>query len=109
MEVLRSLDVPRNVAALITYLANVNEATSRQIEMGAGLRQPEVSTGLRTLHINDWVAERDVKTEGKGRPIKVYKLCIPLDKIIDHYEGKKRSESAQVLQAIQKLKEMTAV
>lgn len=107
MEVLRSLDVPRNVAALITYLANVEETTSRQIEMGTGLRQPEVSIGMRTLHENKWVIEREVKPEGKGRPMKVYKLCIPLDKIIDHYDGKKRSESAQALQAIQKLKEMT--
>ena len=31
---LRSMNVPRNVASLITYLSNVDEATSREIEMG---------------------------------------------------------------------------
>ena len=107
VEALRSLDVPRNVAALITYLANVSEATSREIEMGTGLRQPEVSIAMRTMRENDWVTERDAKTEGKGRPMKIYKLGIPLEKIIEYYEGEKNSESARAMEAIQRLREMT--
>ncbi len=107
MEVLRSLNVSRSVAKLITYLANVEEATSREIEIGAGLKQPEVSIGMRTLHENKWVIEREIKCEGKGRPIKVYKLGVPIDKILDHYEGEKRSESIRVMEIIQKLKNMT--
>ena len=31
VEVLRELSIPRNVASMITYLANVEEATSREI------------------------------------------------------------------------------
>jgi len=49
VEALRSLNVPRNVATMITYLANTSEATSREIEMGTDLRQPEVSIAMRTL------------------------------------------------------------
>ena len=49
IEALRSLDVPRNVAMLITFLANVSEASSREIEMATGMRQPEVSIAMRTL------------------------------------------------------------
>jgi predicted transcriptional regulator len=108
IEALRDLNVSRNVAALITILANVDEATSREIERGTGLRQPEVSIGMHTLHENKWVTEREVKAEGKGRPMKVYKLGMPLDKIIEYYESKKKSESAQAMEAIQKLREMTA-
>jgi predicted transcriptional regulator len=48
VDALRSLNVPRNVAALITYLANTSEATSREIEMGTNLRQPEVT--LECVH-----------------------------------------------------------
>jgi predicted transcriptional regulator len=107
IEALRSLDVARGVAALITYLASVDEATSREIEMGTDLRQPEVSIGMRTLHENNWVSERDVKKEGKGRPMKVYKLRVPIDEIIEYFEDKKKSESAQAMEAIQKLREMT--
>jgi predicted transcriptional regulator len=107
IEALRGLNVSRNVAALITILANVDEATSREIERGTGLRQPEVSIGMHTLHENNWVTEREVKAEGKGRPMKVYKLGIPLDKIIEYYEGEKRIESARTMETIQRLKEMT--
>ncbi len=39
VETLRSLGVPRNVATLITFLANVDEASSREIEMGSDLTQ----------------------------------------------------------------------
>ena len=108
VDALRSLNVPRNVAALITYLANTNEATSREIEMGTNLRQPEVSIGMRTLRQNNWVEEHDVKLDGKGRPMKIYKLGVPIEKIIKHYEEEKNSEAAKTMQAIQRLKEITA-
>ena len=106
MQVLRSLDVSRGVATLITYLANVEEATSRDIEMGAGLRQPEVSIGMRTLYENKWVGEHYGEGYGKGRPRKIYKLSTPLEKIIEYYESKKKRESAQALEALQKLKDL---
>jgi predicted transcriptional regulator len=38
-----------------------------------------------------WIAERDMKREGKGRPMKMYKLTMPIDEIIGHYEEIKRS------------------
>ena len=108
IDALRSLNVPRNVAALITYLANTNEATSREIEMGTTLRQPEVSIAMRTMRQNNWVDERDVKAEGKGRPMKVYKLSIPIQEIIRHYEDEKNNEAAKTMQAIQRLKELSS-
>jgi predicted transcriptional regulator len=106
IDALRSLNVQRNVAGLITYLANTNDATSRQIEMGTDLRQPEVSIAMRTLRQNNWVNERDVKAEGKGRPMKVYKLRVPIQEIIQHYEEEKNSEAAETMQAIKRLKEL---
>jgi predicted transcriptional regulator len=102
VETLRSLGVPRNVATLITYLANVDEASSREIEMGSDLRQPEVSIAMRTLRENQWVDEREIKREGKGRPMKVYSLLVP----IKHFEEEKLSESAQAMESIQRLKEL---
>lgn len=105
---LQSLNVQRNVATLITYLANTNEVTSREIEMGTNLRQPEVSIAMRTMRQNNWIDERDVKTEGKGRPMKVYKLRVPIQVIIQHYEDEKNSEAARTMQAIQRLKELSS-
>lgn len=108
VDALRNLKVPRSVATLITFLANADEATSREIEMGTSMRQPEVSIGMRGLRQNNWIEEREVKQEGKGRPTKVYKLSVPIDKIIQHYEQQKSEEAAQTMQAIQRLKEIAA-
>jgi predicted transcriptional regulator len=108
VDALRSINVPRNVATLITYLANANEATSREIEMGTNLRQPEVSIAMRTMRQNNWVNERDIKTEEKGRPMKVYKLSVPIGEIIKHYEEEKNNEAAQNMKSIQKLKDIAA-
>jgi len=108
VDALRNLRVPRSVATLITFLANADEATSREIEMGTSMRQPEVSIAMRALRSHNWIAERDVKTEGKGRPMKVYKLTVPMENIIQHYEEVENSESDRTMQAIQRLKEIAA-
>ena len=93
---------------MITYLANTDEVTSREIEMGTDLRQPEVSIGMRTLRNNNWIEEHDIKAEGKGRPMKIYKLGVPIGEIIKHYEEEKNSEAAQNMKSIQRLKDIRA-
>ena len=109
IDALRSLKVPRNVAALIIYLANVNEATSKDIEVGTNLRQPEVSIGMRTLRQNNWIEQRNVKTDGKGRPRILYRLNVPIEKIIQHYEEERNRESAMLMGSIQRLKELATI
>jgi predicted transcriptional regulator len=108
VDALRNLRVPRSVATLITFLASADEATSREIELGTSMRQPEVSIGMLGLRQNNWIEEHEVKLEGKGRPTKVYRLAVPIDKIIQHYEEQKSEEAAQTMQAIQRLKEIAA-
>lgn len=105
---LQAVGVKRNVATIIVYLKDLDETTSRDIEKGSGLRQPEVSVAMRTLRQKGWIAERDVKTDGRGRPMKRYKLTVPIDDIIGHYEEMKRNESSQAMQSIQRLKEISA-
>ncbi len=107
VEVLRDLGIPRNVASMITYLANVDEATSREIEIGSNLRQPEVSIAMRSLRKNDWIEEREIKKDGKGRPMKVYRLTISLEEIISHFEEEKRRESTKVMENIDRLKDLS--
>ena len=106
VEVLRELNIPRNVASMITYLANVEEATSREFEIGSNLRQPEVSIAMRTLRDNNWIEEKEIKREGKGRPMKVYSLKAGIDDVIKHFEEEKLHESAQAMESIQRLKQL---
>ena len=105
---LESLGMNRNVAGLITYLKEVKEGSSRDIEMATGLRQPEVSIAMQTMRAMNWVAEHEVKGDGKGRPMKIYKLGVPIEEIIKHYEEEKNSEAARSMQAIQRLKDISS-
>jgi predicted transcriptional regulator len=108
VEALEAVGIRRNVATIIVYLKELDEATSRDIEKGSELRQPEVSIAMRTLREKGWIGERDVKGTGKGRPIKFYKLTASVDDIIGYYEEEKRKESSQAMQSIQRLKEISA-
>ena len=50
IEILRDLGASRRVATMMAYLMNVDEASSREIEISTGLRQPEVSLAMRLMH-----------------------------------------------------------
>jgi predicted transcriptional regulator len=106
VKTLQALGVQQNVAAMITYLMNVDKATSREIEMGTDLRQPEVSTSAKTLRHNGWLEESDIRRGGKGRPLRAYKLKASIDDIIRHFEEEKIRESSRAMQSIQKLKQL---
>jgi predicted transcriptional regulator len=105
---LQAVGVRRNVAAIIVYLKDLDEATARDIEKGGRLRQPEVSIAMRTLRQKGWITDREQKGIGKGRPMKLYRLTVSIDDIIGYYEEEKRSESSRAMQYIQRLKEMSA-
>jgi predicted transcriptional regulator len=108
VEALEAVGVRRNVATIIVYLKDLDETTTRDIEKGSGLRQPEVSIAMRVLREKGWIAEREVKGGGKGRPMRLYKLTVPIDDLIGYYEEMKRNESSRAMQSIQKLKEISA-
>jgi predicted transcriptional regulator len=102
--ILMKIGLKRNVAKVLTYLAGVSEATSREIEMGSDLRQPEVSIAMREIRKLDWISERDEKNPGKGRPYRIYKLNRSLPEIIEYLEAENARESEIVMKQIEKLK-----
>lgn len=104
--ILMKIGMKRNVAKVLTYLAGVDEATSREIEMGSDLRQPEVSIAMRELRKLNWISERDEKNPGKGRPYRIYKLNRELFEIINYLEDEKRLETDQTMKQIERLKEL---
>lgn len=107
IEALKDLGMSRNVATTLTYLTNVPEASSQEIEMSTGLRQPEVSVAMRYMCKNTWVNVHDKKTSGKGRPTKIYSLSAPVDKIVQHYENRILEETQITMKAIDKLKNIS--
>ena len=107
VELLRKLNMSRPVALTLACLSGGEEVTSREIEKCSSLRQPEVSIAMRYLKENDWVEIREEKkTEGKGRPVKLYRLTKPLEEIVYHIEEKVLIESKSVLRNIKNLKRL---
>jgi predicted transcriptional regulator len=107
IETLSNLGMSRNVATTMAYLMNVDEASSREIEVSTGLRQPEVSLAMKLMCDKSWVNMRSEKKPGKGRPMKIYSLATPVDEIIGYYEDKIYKESQATISAIKKLKVMS--
>ncbi|RXA21861.1 transcriptional regulator protein [Methanosarcina sp. MSH10X1] len=107
IETLKTLGMSRNVATTMAYLMNVDEATSQEIEISTGLRQPEISLAIRLMHNQSWVSVRSEKKPGKGRPMQIYTLAAPVDKIISYYEDKIYKESQATISAIKRLKLMS--
>ena len=99
------LGVKRNVAKVLVYLSRVSEATSREIERGTDLRQPEVSIAMRTMKENKWVDSRESRADSKGRPVKIYQLVRPIGEIMDTIESDKKKEAKTQLDLIQQLRD----
>ncbi|MGD1004539.1 MAG: ArsR family transcriptional regulator [Methanoregulaceae archaeon] len=99
------IGMKRDVARVLVFLTVTPIATSRAIERGTDLRQPEVSIAMRYLMEQGWIKRRESKAESKGRPVKIYELAKPMTEIMDGIEKAKKKEANHQLQMIQKLRD----
>lgn len=103
---LRNLGIQRNVALTLVYLSHVKEASSREIEIGTSLRQPEISLAISFMADNGWVESRMIKVNKKGRPLKVYSLCAVMNTIYHYYEKKAHQDYEESVVQVARLKEL---
>lgn len=94
----------RSVARVLVYLSHYPEATSRDIERGTDLRQPEVSLAMALLIGKRWAEYREIKAENKGRPVKIYRLSILFREIVDNIEKEKNDELDTQFSIIQQIR-----
>ncbi|HPS89053.1 MAG TPA: transcriptional regulator [Methanosarcina vacuolata] len=105
IELFRRINVSRPIALTLACLAKGREISSQSIEMVSGLRQPEVSVAMRYLRENNWIDIREEKkSKGKGRPVKLYRLTVPMNYIVSKIEEDIVAESTIVLRNIERLK-----
>jgi predicted transcriptional regulator len=95
----------KNVAKVLVFLANTPEATSRAIERGTDMRQPEVSIAMKYLMNQDWIKSCEIPSENKGRPSKVYELAKSITEIMKCIENEKKIEANNQLALVKKLRE----
>lgn len=101
---LMDLGFARNVARALILLKHVDEAVSREIEQGATLRQPEVSLAMQDLRERGWVTKRDIKREGKGRPLHAYRLAVSFDQILNSIDADQRRHAASMAEKLERLR-----
>ncbi|MCL5785601.1 MAG: ArsR family transcriptional regulator [Candidatus Thermoplasmatota archaeon] len=96
-------DIPRSVAYTLVYMRDKEEVTSIEIERETGLRQPEVSIAMQWLRRKGWINKRNMKKEGKGRPIHGYKLSKDFDEILDEIIQDMTNKISEINQTISEL------
>lgn len=104
VSLLIEIGIRKNVAKLLVFFANTPSATSREIERGTDLRQPEVSMAVKQLADKGWIKERNNHSENKGRPEKNYSLAVPVEKIIAAIEKAKKNEIHNQLELVRKIR-----
>ncbi|GFO97673.1 hypothetical protein ig2599ANME_1879 [groundwater metagenome] len=108
-DALIAIGMSRNIARTLSYLHNVDEATSVELERVVRLHQPEVSIAMKQLKERDWINEREKKKTGKGRPYKIYSLKISFNDIIAQLEKQHIKAVDDTKTKIDKLKEMRRI
>ncbi len=105
-EVLQRAGLPRNVARTLVYMKKRDEVKSIEIEKNTDLRQPEVSIAMKYLREKGWITKRDIKKEGKGRPVHGYRLAKPFPKIIAEIEKDLEGEIKKIEKLIKELESL---
>ena len=106
IHVFSDLGMPKNLAKTLLYISQVDECRSAEIEHGADLRQPEVSVAMQQLQNKGWIKKRDLKKKGKGRPVHIYKLSLPIDDIVKNFEKEKTQQIDSVKKDLTELKNL---
>ena len=106
IEHLVAAGIPKNMAKTLAVLSDGDEIISVRIEGITALRQPEVSIVMQELRDRKWVKKRDLKKEGKGRPVHAYKLAMPFTKIVEIIEKDERRKIREIEANISALKKL---
>lgn len=98
---------PNVARVLACWTEDDDELTQVDIEMFTRLRQPEVSVAVRELRRRGWIATSLRPKEGKGRPMHLYRLAMPMREIVREIVRERNREidwqqemAAQLLQAV---------
>ena len=106
VELFVNLGMPKNLAKTLVYISESIECQAVEIERGADLRQPEVSTAVQELDKRGWINKRDVKKGGKGRPTQIYKPTRSLLDVLNALKIEKMKEFEDVNSDLEELEKI---
>jgi predicted transcriptional regulator len=88
-----------NSAKVLVFLATNREATAAEIERGSGMRQPDVSTALKSQIQQGWINSGKKSSSNAGRMVKLYELAKPLPEITDAIAKARQERGVRIQQA----------
>ncbi len=94
----------KTIAKVLVFLAGTPKASSRAIEHGTDMRQPEISIATKYLTDQGWIKSSEIPPENKGRPVKIYELAKPINAIMNSIEEEKKLEAKNQLALVKKLR-----
>ena len=107
INIMEDLGVTPHESKILLFLKKEKNASSRVIERGTFLRQPDVSLATNELNKRGWLEVNTVRLEGKGRPFNVYSFAKPFEKIMKEIITKAEKEIEKLENEINILKQLT--
>ncbi len=104
ISLLNAIGISRRHSLVLVFLAGAKEVSSRDIERGTDLRQPEVSLVMKDLVKRGWVLFRADTMECKGRPVRFYRLAIPFENVLMAIEEEKKEEAERILAKLREVR-----
>ena len=104
ISLLTAIGISRRLSLVLVFLAGAKEISSRDIERGTDLRQPEVSLVMKDLVQRGWVLFRTDTALCKGRPVRFYRLAIPFEKVLLAIEEEKTEEAERIFAILRKVR-----
>lgn len=104
LNMLEQIGFARSAAKVLIYLSSGQEATSFEMEQVLGLRQPQVSIAIKRYAASGYIETREEKLDPKkGRPVKIYKMILPLKSVIEERTDKIAKNETLILKNSEKL------
>ena len=84
-DALIELDIPTNIVRVMLCLHICGSTTSKILQTRCGLRQPEISTAIKTLKEHSLVEVQSTGASGRGRPSHIYKLSESIHACVEYF------------------------
>ena len=105
-KILEPLGFGKHDAVVLSYIINMKETISRNIEYACKLRQPEVCLSLGKLVDEGFVTFKKENKKGKGRPVHIYKIK---SNILEMLSDKLMQRQQELEADLKKLNEISTI
>tara|TARA_B100001564_G_C20022090_1_gene394987 strand:+ start:55 stop:465 length:411 start_codon:yes stop_codon:yes gene_type:complete len=106
-DALIELDIPTNIVRVMLCLHICGSTTSKNLQTRCGLRQPEISTAIKTLKEHSLVEIQSTGASGRGRPSHIYKLSESIHLCIEYFTSEIQRNITTMQSGLENIQRLT--